>query len=137
MASGSKQLSIVCLPKQRQAYLLDAVTIEGTTVQIAGTIFRDSGAGDWLGFYDWLRASDDAVIGVRQHVDPDPMADRILLELSRDDVIVDKKMRSLEVFFSRDRDYDVLRSSDQDFGDNRLFVGDDGSILLTFLSRAP
>ncbi|KRR24102.1 hypothetical protein CQ14_15305 [Bradyrhizobium lablabi] len=136
MASGSKQLSIVCLPKQRQAYLLDAVTIEGASVGIAGTTFRDSGTGDWLGFYDWLRASDDAVIGVRQYVDPGPMVDRILLELSRDDVIVDKKARSVEIFFSSGRDYDVLRSSDQDFGDNRLFVGDDGSVLLTFLPRA-
>ena len=136
MASGSKQLSIVCLPKQRHAYLVDAVTIEGASVGIAGTIFRDSGAGDWLGFYDWLRGSDDAVIGVRQYVDPDPMVDRILLELSRDDVIVDEKARSVEIFFSRGRDYDVLKSADQDFGGNRLFVGDDGSILLTFLPRA-
>ena len=136
MASGSKRLSIVCLPKQRQAYLLDAVTIEGTSVGIAEKTFRDSGTGDWLGFYDWLRASDDAVIGVRQYVDPEPMVDRTLLELSRDDVIVDKKVRSVEIFFSSSRDYDVLRSCDQDFGDNRLFVGDDGSILLTFLPRA-
>jgi hypothetical protein len=136
MASGSKQLSIVCLPKQRQARLLDGVTIEGASVGIAGTTFRDSGAGDWLGFYDWLRASDDAVIGVHQYVDPDPMVDRILLELSRDDVIVDKKVRSVEIFFSSGRDYNVLRSSDQDFGDNRLFVADDGSIFLTFVPRA-
>jgi len=102
---------------------------------MAGTTFRDSGAGDWLGFYDWLRTSDNEVIGVRQYVDPDPKVDQILLELARHDVVVDKRMRTVEIFFSNRRDYHELKSSDQDFGDNRMFLADDGSILLTFLPR--
>jgi hypothetical protein len=69
------------------------------------------------------------------YIDPNPTVDRILLELARDDVLVSRKARSVEIFFSRRRDYDALRSSDQDFGDNRLFLSDDGSILLTFLPR--
>jgi hypothetical protein len=136
IVSDSKPLAVVCLPKQQPAYLVESAIIEGASIESAGTIFRDSGAGDWLGFYDWLRTSDNEVIGVRQYVDPDPMVDQILLELVRDDVVVDRKMRSVEIFFSTRRDYDVISSSDQDFGDNRLFLGDDGSILLTFLPRA-
>ena len=133
--SDPKPVAVVCLPKLRPAYLVDATSIEGISINFAGTVFRDSGAGDWLGFYDWLRTTDDCVIGVRQYIDPNPTVDRILLELARDDVLVSRKARSVEIFFSRRRDYDALRSSDQDFGDNRLFLSDDGSILLTFLPR--
>ncbi|MGJ4951383.1 hypothetical protein ACQR07_23560 [Bradyrhizobium sp. HKCCYLS20291] len=134
--SAPEPLSVVCLPKLRPAYFVDAVIIESDLISMAGTVFRDSGAGDWLGFYDWLLTKDDTVIGVRQYVDPDdPRVDRILLELARDDVIVSKEARSVKIFFSDRRDYDVRKSSTQGFGDNRLFLSDDGSVLLTFLPR--
>jgi len=135
MISDPKPVAVVCLPKLQPAYLVEAASLEGCSIEIAGTTFRDSGAGDWLGFYDWLRTSDNEVIGVRQYVDPDPKVDQTLLELARDDVVVDKKTRSVEIFFSNRRDYQDQGSHDQDFGDNRLFLADDGSILLTFLPR--
>ena len=137
MVSDPKPVAVVCLPKLQRAYLVESAIIEGSSIEMAGTTFRDSSAGEWLGFYDWLRTSDNEVIGVRQYVNPDPKVDQILLELARDDVLVDKKKRSVEIFFSNRRDYHELESSDQDFGDNRLFIGDDGSILLTFLPRLP
>jgi hypothetical protein len=81
------------------------------------------------------RTSDNEVIGVRQYVDPNPAVDQILLELAKDDVVTDKKMRSAEIFFSKHRDYQDEGSHDRGFGDNRLFLGDDRPILLTFLPR--
>jgi hypothetical protein len=81
MVSDPKPVTVVCLPKLQPAYLVESATIEGSSIEMGGTTFRDSGAGDWLGFYDWLRTSDNEVIGVRQYVDPDPKVDQILLSL--------------------------------------------------------
>jgi hypothetical protein len=127
-------VAVVVLPKLQPAYLVAPAIVDGTTIQLDGTIFRDSGAGDWLGFYDWLRASDNSVIGVRQFINPE--IHQFPLDLTRDDVTIDKKQRSVEIFFSNRRDYEQHKSDDQDFGDNRLFLAEDGSILLTFLPRA-
>ncbi len=100
-----------------------------STIEIDGAIFRDSGAGDWFGFYDWLRTSDDLVIGVRialfESIDQ-------LLRLTASNMEIDAGRKILSIFFSNRRDYDEKKSDDQDFGDNWVFYGDDGSVLLTF-----
>ena len=93
---------------------------------------QDSESGDWLGFYDWLRASDGSVIGVRQRLDPE--IDQFPFNLNTVGVEIDKETRVALIFFSDRRDYDPAQSLSQDFGDNYLFLGEGGSVMLTFAS---
>ena len=129
MARQPEELAIVILSGSRPPDVRSSTVPTGDTIEIHGVTFRDSGAGDWLGFYDWLRTSDDRVIGVRITLDEE--IDR-LLQLKALNVEIDQTRRKILIFFSDRRDFDERTSDDQDFGDNRLFYGDDDSVLLTF-----
>lgn len=129
VAQQSEGLVMVVVGGSRLPYLRSSTVPIGGAIEIDGVTFRDSGAGDWLGFYDWLRTSDDRVIGVRITLDPE--IDQ-LLQLTARNVEIDTGRRKVLIFFSDRRDYDEQKCDDQDFGDNRLFYGDDGSVLLTF-----
>jgi hypothetical protein len=134
VAQRSEGLVMVVLGGPRLPYLRSStVPIGGPIsgpIELDGITFRDSGAGDWLGFYDWLRTSDKQLIGVR--VTLDPGISELRLQLPAPNVEIDTTSRKVLVFFSGRRDYDEQKSDDQDFGDNRLFYGDDGSVLMTF-----
>jgi hypothetical protein len=97
-------------------------------VRLAGEDHADSGAGDWLGFYDWLRDSAGEVIGVQQWID-----EAASYPFSKCFVGVQPDLDSLcvRIFFGQSREVDGALSCDQDFGSNRLLVADD-SIALTF-----
>ena len=99
-----------------------------STIQLAGKAFADVGAGNWLGFYDWLRNSAGEVIGVRQYVD-----DQSTFPLARDFKGVEKDVKRgvVLIFFGQSREFDEVASCDQDFGDNRLLSAGD-EIALTF-----
>ena len=34
-------------------------------ITVGGRVFYDIGLGDWIGFYDWLRAGNGEIVGVR------------------------------------------------------------------------
>ncbi len=91
--------------------------------------FVDAGLGDWLGFYDWLRSSDGAVIGVRLWLD-EPNGHITDIERCLG-VQWSPDSRSLRVFFTSEIQFSESLSDDQDFGGNRLFIGQ-GSFVLTF-----
>jgi hypothetical protein len=43
--------------------------IRGNRLEIDGTQYQESQISDWIGFYDWLRSSDESMVGVRLFVD--------------------------------------------------------------------
>jgi len=97
-------------------------------------VFKDSGAGDWLGFYDWLRTKTGELIGVRLWVD------EVNIHLSNAthcvNVVADKKCFPFVVYFGDQREFEDEQSCDQDFGSNMLMLGA-GKFALTFNSPRP
>ena len=99
-----------------------------SNIELRGKAFADTGAGDWLGFYDWLRNSEGQIIGVRQYID-----DRSVFPFSRkfEGVETDAAHGVVCVFFGQSREFDEAASCDQDFGDNRLLANGE-EVALTF-----
>ena len=93
--------------------------------------YRDTGLGDFTGFYDWLRDPAGGVIGVRylpfeaSHAVCDTVRTFPYVEVATD-------CSSLAIFFSSKRAFDPASSGDQAFGGNRVFAAEDGTYALTF-----
>ncbi|WP_422014362.1 hypothetical protein [Roseateles sp.] len=96
-----------------------------------GEAFTDSGSGDWLGFYDWLRTKSDEVIGVRIWVDK---PNRHLSNAARClNVASAKNNFPFVIYFSSDREFEDIKSCDQEFGSNMLFLSSE-KFAFTFSS---
>lgn len=109
---------------------LSAAEVVAPSIRMAEEHYLDSGAGDWLGFYDWLRNPRGEVIGVQQWIDETPtfpFSNRF------EGVESNSKHGVLRIFFSQSREVDEEKSCTQDFGNNRLLTAGD-SIALTFLA---
>jgi hypothetical protein len=111
---------------------LSGIDLNASKILLEGKVFVDVGAGDWMGFYDWLRTSEGLVIGVRQYLD-----NPSVFPSSRTfrGVEVDAKHGVVCAFFGQAREFDESASCDQDFGDNRLLVADD-AVAITFCRAA-
>ena len=125
----------VILSEQSVPRLVDiaAADVDAPAVRLAGKDHVDAGAGDWLGFYDWLRDRAGRVIGVQQWLfEPStyPFAKAFA------GVDADSHSGCVRIFFGQSRDVDEAASCDQDFGSNRLLVAND-SIALTFNAPDP
>ena len=101
-------------------------------MDLDGQKFKDSGLGDWQGFYDWLRTSSGKVIGVQQWLD-EPHVHVGALARCRN-VVLPSHQASLLIFFENERAFNTELSNDQDFGSNRLLLGQD-AFALTFCAR--
>lgn len=102
--------------------------IEAQTVLLDGRKFTDTGGGDWIGFFDWLRNSNGQIIGVQQWVDePSPL----LFGQHYEGVEANPLHGVVQAYFGPGRDVDPTASCDQDFGNNRLLVSG-ASVALTF-----
>ncbi|APW41772.1 hypothetical protein [Rhodoferax saidenbachensis] len=104
----------------------------GAELHLNGEVFLDSGKGDWLGFYDWLRSTSGQVIGVRIWLDtklPRPLFKCQGVELIKAD-------QQLLIFFGQERQFDESSSGDQDFCSNQLFLSKD-RFALTFNGPGP
>ncbi|MES2742086.1 MAG: hypothetical protein V4754_14195 [Pseudomonadota bacterium] len=99
---------------------------------------RAKAPDDFLGFYDWLRSCDGAVIGVCLHPDGDtpfPAAIDFLKLLD-----TRSNADNIYLFFGDNHDFFPNISDDADCCGNLLYHGSDGSIALTFYApraRAP
>ncbi len=107
---------------------LSATELVAPSVRLADVDYVDSGAGDWLGFYDWLRSPRGEVIGVQQWIDD---ASAFPFSAKFEGVEASVKRDVLRVYFGQSRDVDEANSCDQDFGRNRLLVAGE-SVVLTF-----
>ena len=105
-----------------------AIEVVAPSIRIGEAHYLDSGAGDWLGFYDWLRNSRGEVIGVQQWIDETPT---FPFSTQFEGVESNSKHGVLRIFFGQSREVDEAKSCNQDFGHNRLLTTGD-SIALTF-----
>ena len=119
---------IVILAPNRPIVFAEAV---GDAFEHASRSYRDTGLGDFTGFYDWLRDPAGGVIGVRylpfeaSRAVCDAVAAFPYVDVTAD-------CSSLAVFFSTERAFDPASSGDQAFGGNRVFAAADGTYALTF-----
>ena len=107
---------------------LSAAEEVAPSIRLAEADYLDSGAGDWLGFYDWLRNPQGEVIGVQQWIDE---ASTFPFSTEFGGVEANAKHGVLRIFFGHSREVDEANSCDQDFGHNRLLVAGE-SVALTF-----
>ncbi len=128
----AEEFALVVLPRSKPAYLIPKIGIHSTSIEIDGTLYAQTKAADWQGFYDWMRTTGGEVVGVRLWLDED--GDKRLLAIQCDGVEVDATRRLVQIWFTKLRQCDQSQSDDQDFGGNRLFRSFDGSLALTFNS---
>jgi len=83
-----------------------------------GVEYEDTGFGDFIGFYDYLRDTAGEVLGVRFF----PFED------------LDFAENKINLFASAKKDVDESKSDDQLFVDNKLYKSKNGKLLLTFLA---
>jgi hypothetical protein len=87
-------------------------------------------AGEWTGFYDWLRDHDRTLLGVRYWpFESTQFVIRIAKELSYVHVVEEK---CLEIFFSSHRASLDHLSSDQDFLYDPVYTSHSGACALAF-----
>ena len=102
----------------------------GQTIAIGGKRFKDSGLGDWVGFYDWLRTMSGVIVGVRTWLLDDPGVEEIRRQLGKNSA-VQLCGKEVRVFFSDDREFDDSKSADQGFGIHKV-MSSDGLLALTY-----
>ena len=97
--------------------------------EIDGVRFRDSGLGDFTGFYDWLREPSGRPVGVRYC--PNAEAATRIGQAARVPY-VRHDGACFEIQFSRESPIDQATSDDQSFGGNRIFLSEAGEVALAF-----
>ena len=102
----------------------------GDTVALAGRHFVDSGLGDWIGFYDWLRTREGKLLGVRTWLDE--LGTQDLRRTLAGNLAVELGKREIRVWFSAERGFEEAASTDQDLGTHRLMMAGPDKFALTF-----
>lgn len=121
---------IELLPRHLPRLLPGAIDAEA--FESSGQLFaRAQDFGDWLGFYDWLRAQDRAVVGVRLRVD-DPMTLRLFEPFVGSGVTIEGNAVSIRT--SPQGTVVEALSDDADFGGNAVFRGNAGGLAVAFFS---
>ena len=90
--------------------------------------FKDTGLGDWTGFYDWLRNPARKIIGVRYW--PFENAQFILDSYTQTPNVQIDPRKGLLVFFGSQTEYRENISGDQDFAEARVLVNSIGEHAL-------
>jgi hypothetical protein len=121
-------LIITVLSKVLGCWLIDSTVSE--KIYINSVEYQDVGQGDWTGFYDFLRTSEGAIIGIRFS----PLLDEagLLGDLKGKSYVRVLQNGTFELFFSAERSFTPELSADQDFGDNMVLRSASGEYALTF-----
>ena len=109
-------------------HLLD--TDIGEHVDLDGRLFHDSGFGDWVGFYDWLRSSSGKILGVRSWLEDEEIQG--IRNRIADSTFVEWSDTQLRLWFSNQRLYEERLSGDQALGTHRILMSSDGEIAIGF-----
>jgi hypothetical protein len=95
-----------------------------------GKEYRDAALGEWTGFYDWLRAADGTLLGVRYWLNEE--TEFLTQEAEGLPYANVDPSRFVEIYFSDRRDIEPQQSADQDFLYDPVFRSDDGEYALGF-----
>jgi hypothetical protein len=119
---------VLSLRRMPQITELSEEQATAPVLHLSGQDFRDSGSGDWLGFYDRLLDRNGEMIGIQQWVD-----EFAHLQFFKNfvGVEIDLVYKVVRMFFGDARDVDEASPPSQDFGCNRLLVASE-SVALTF-----
>lgn len=130
MGNGERCL-IVTLGQELKLLLARRCPEKAFTVN--SSVFQDVGYGDFLGFYDWLRNDQHAVIGVRHHIfDEFKLPFDRFSDLPYAEVIKFQKIFTLSLYFGIDRNVEEESSDDQLFTDNRVYRSEHGVYAISF-----
>lgn len=121
----------VRLAKGKPPAITDIPNVPEREIVFDGQRYEDSGLGDWLGFYDWHRSSDGEVVGIGLWMDDELTNQKPLVAGLMACMNVSSSFLGslLVVKFDSARTVAPELSGDQDFGDNRLFIGSSGYVL--------
>src|SRR5262249_31761580 len=125
--SVAKSLAIVLAEPPKLILLPTEV---GVSITLQGKVFVDSGLGDWIGFYDWLRTRDGKLLGVRTWLEK-MSADDLRRNLAGNSA-VELGNGEVRVWFSEERGFDEAFSADQDLGTHRMMRAGSDEFALTF-----
>jgi len=102
--------------------------------EFSGDRFEDVGLGLHNGFYDFLRSPSGEILGLRYL--PSPDAEDLLNGVPVGGCLRftnDGQMRVLLIFWGREQNFDPETSSDQYFGDNAIYRGENsGKLAVAF-----
>lgn len=90
---------------------------------------------DFFGFYDWLRLEKGKIVGLYVHLDESEGRDLGVPALMGVETVSPPEWqgaKDMRIWFSRQSEFDENLSCDQDFGDNGIFHGSKGSVILVF-----
>jgi hypothetical protein len=103
----------------------------GERIEVFGALYRDTGYGDFTGFYDWLRSPEGVVIGLRWW----PFGDLgFVLETlrGREYASLDPAEEYVDIWFGSERVSIPEEPKEQDFVGNKVLVSDSGDYVLSF-----
>ena len=126
--SATKTVAVVLsLTEQPQVHAISDQL--GSELVIGNEAFSDTGAGDWLGFYDWLRTRSGEVIGVRLWVDD--VTPQIRAAAACSGVVAGESCSPFMIYLGHEHEFDAEQSDDQDFGSNML-LANSSKFAITF-----
>ena len=130
-----RKLVAVVMSHRRLPALVPFDESKARAPSFGGERFREKKCRDWLGYYNWLRNDSGEYIGLRLHLD-DP-ADIDLTHLKTVtgvdlDLPAVGTRRDITIFFGDQQCFREPISGHKGFTGNRLFIGNKGSVALTF-----
>ncbi len=87
-------------------------------------------AGEWTGFYDWLRDADHRLLGVRYW--PFESTELVITRATELAYVSTNKQRYIEIFFASERHVKQEFSKDQEFLYDPVYVSPSGGCALAF-----
>lgn len=127
------KILVVLLDRELRLAVIDSVPIGFSTDE--QRLFRRLTGELFHGFYDWLRAGEDAIIGLRYWPSDDTAF--FVDELTdRNYIDIDESKACISIFWNKNRKFIREASDDQDFGNNTLYINDLGVYALTFSMSA-
>lgn len=131
-----RDLAIVVLCRQRLPRLFRVnKQLLGTTFEFDGERFDEITNDDFFGFYNWLRPDEGKIIGLHLLQDASEDRDLGVSGMMGVETISPPEWegeKDLKILFGSETESDERLSLDQDFGDNGIFHGSNGSVALLF-----
>jgi hypothetical protein len=92
--------------------------------------YNEVNIGGWTGFYDWLRDSEENLLGVRYS--PFKDCEFLIERTAKLQYVKPDFPRNIEIYFSERREVEAGFSCDQDFLYDAIFRSDDGEYAIGF-----